>query len=138
MCKEQHPKGGETDMAASDVDDLDLEEDFDDLDAEEEAAAPKPKAAKKASGIGAKAVADKLGANDKTFRAWLRRKVEASAQSEEDDAFSHLVDREARSRYSWPKWSDPDLKGIMKAWKEDDHTRGGRRKSEEDDAEGDE
>ncbi len=114
-------------MTPSDIDDLD---DFDDLDEEAEENAPKPAAKKKASGIGASAVAEKLGANAKTFRAWLRRKVE---NSEEGDVFAHLANREARSRYSWPKWSDPDLKAIMKAWKDDDHTRGGKRKAEAED-----
>lgn len=116
-------------MAKSKVDDLDLDEDFDDLDEEAEANAPKKKSkAKKATGIGATAVAEKLGANPKTFRAWLRRRVEATPKEE---PWSALADREPRSRYSWPKWSDANLRAIMKAWKEDDHTRGGRRKSDD-------
>lgn len=118
-------------MGKKDVD-LDIEEDFDDMDEEEEAKASKSKKAKsekaKATGIGAAQVAEKLEANAKTFRAWLRRKVEAGE-------FEELASREPKSRYTWEKWSDPTLKAIMKAWKEDDHTRGGRKAKDEEESE---
>ncbi len=104
---------------SDDFDDLDELEEFDDLDEEEEErAAPKKKAAAKPTGIGARAVAEKLGADPKTFRAWLRRKVDAGE-------FKELADREPRSRYNWKNWKDPSLVAIMKAWKTDDHTKGG-------------
>jgi len=111
-------------------DDLDFEE-LDDLDEEETETRPKRTAKKGGTskksedGIGASAVAEKLETNPKTFRAWLRRRVEAGD-------FPDLQGREARSRYTWSKWTDPGLKEIMAAWKADDHTRGGRRKEEED------
>ncbi len=104
---------------ATDVDDLDLD-DFDDLDEEEEEkSAPRKKASKteKPKGIGASAVAEKMGADPKTFRAWLRRKV-ASGDLE-------IKDHEHKSRYSWKNWKDPELIAVMKAWKEDPHERGG-------------
>lgn len=101
--------------------DLDLDEDFDDLDEEEEAKRPKTKTAKKAAvkGIGAAAVANKLGANPKTFRAWLRRKA--------DDL--KLGKREPKARYTWATWKDPELVAIMKAWKDDPHERGAKKGS---------
>ncbi len=104
---------------ATDVDDLDLD-DFDDLDdEEEERSAPRKKASKKEKpkGIGASAVAEKLGADPKTFRAWLRRKV-ASGDLE-------IEDHDHKSRYTWKNWKNPELVAIMKAWKEDPHERGG-------------
>jgi len=107
----------------ADIDDLDLA-DLDDLDEEEEEkASPKKKArakAKKPTGIGAAAVAEKLGTDGKTFRAWLRRKMESGAIKPNG--------HEPKARYSWATWQDPHLVTIMKAWKEDDHTRGGKRK----------
>jgi hypothetical protein len=111
-----------------DVDDLDID-DLDDLDEEEEESKPKAKGGrgKKTSGIGAKAVAEKLGAEPKTFRAWLRRKVA-------EGAFPGLAEREFRQRYQWANWKDPELVEIMKAWKSDSHTRGGRKKKEDGEA----
>lgn len=103
---------------------LDIDEDFDDLDEEEESRASKKKApAKKSSkpkGIGASAVAEKLGANPKTFRAWLRRKVA--------NGDIKIAEREAKARYTWPTWKDQELARIMKAWKEDSHEKGGGKK----------
>ncbi len=105
---------------ATEVDDLDLD-DFDDLDVEEEEkrTAKKKGSSKKEKpkGIGASAVAEKMGADPKTFRAWLRRKV-ASGDIEVDG-------HEHKSRYTWKNWKDPELVGIMKAWKDDPHERGG-------------
>lgn len=104
---------------ATEVDDLDLD-DFDDLDEEEEEkSAPRKKASKKEKpkGIGASAVAEKMGADPKTFRAWLRRKV-ASGDLE-------IEGHEHKSRYTWKNWKDPELVAVMTAWKEDPHERGG-------------
>ena len=102
----------------SEVDDLDLE-DFDDLDVEEEErrATKKSTGSSKPKGIGASAVAEKLGADPKTFRAWLRRKI----TSGDIDIDAH----EFKARYRWPSWKDPGLVAIMRAWKEDSHERGG-------------
>jgi hypothetical protein len=110
-------------MADDDFEDIEDLEDFDDLDEEEEERAKpkaksKGKAEKKPAGIGASAVAAKLGCEPKTFRAWLRRKVDAGD-------FPDLKNREKRSRYSWANWKDPGLLEVMKAWKDDDHTKGG-------------
>lgn len=102
-----------------DIDDLDLE-DFDDLDVEEEEKQATKKSKGKASkpkGIGASAVAEKMGADAKTFRAWLRRKIAAGDIEVEGHEF--------KARYTWPNWKDPELVAIMKAWKEDPHERGG-------------
>lgn len=107
----------------TDFDDLDLDEDFDDLDEEEETKKAKTKKASaksKPKGIGASAVAEKLGANPKTFRAWLRRKA-ASGDLK-------LAERETKARYTWATWKDPELARIMKAWKEDSHEKGGGKK----------
>lgn len=104
----------------TDVDDLDLE-DFDDLDEEEEerqvAKKSKGKGSSKPKGIGASVVAEKLGADAKTFRAWLRRKIAAG----DIDVDGH----EFKARYTWDNWKDPELVAIMKAWKDDPHERGG-------------
>lgn len=130
--KGQQPTGGvETMPPRKKAKVEEVEEDFDDLDEEEEERAPKPKSSKTKKepvGIGAKQLAEKLGANAKTFRAWLRRKVAAGD-------FPELSDREERSRYSWGSFKDPSLLAIMKAWKEDDHTRGGRKKKDEEEEE---
>jgi hypothetical protein len=107
----------------TDVDDLDLEEDFDDLDVEEEEKrATKKKASGKAKpkGIGASAVAEKLGVDPKTFRAWLRRKTAAGD--------INVADHEHKQRYTWENWKDSELVAIMKAWNEDSHERGGAKK----------
>ena len=102
---------------ATDVDDLDLD-DFDDLDEEEEERAAKPKKGKsKPKGIGASAVAEKLGVDPKTFRAWLRRKVAAGD--------IEIGDHDFKARYTWANWKSPELVAIMKAWKSDSHERGG-------------
>ncbi len=104
---------------STDIDDLDLD-DLDDLDVEEEekqATRKKSKKSEKPKGIGASAVADKLNADAKTFRAWLRRKI-ASGDLE-------VEGHEHKSRYTWKNWKDPELVAIMKAWKEDPHERGG-------------
>jgi hypothetical protein len=108
----------------ADFDDLELEEDFDDLDSEEEtkkAKTPRGKGTAKAKpkGIGASAVAEKLGANPKTFRAWLRRKVSSGDLK--------VADREAKARYTWTNWKDPELVAVMKAWGQDSHERGGKK-----------
>ena len=107
----------------TDDSDLDFEE-FDDLDEAEETtkkkATSKSKKAAKPKGIGASAVAEKLGCNPKTFRAWLRRKVEAGDVT--------VTGHDVKARYTWPNWKDPELVAIMKAYKTDPHERGGGRK----------
>ena len=107
----------------TDFDDLDLDEDFDDLDEEEETKKAKTKKASaksKPKGIGASAVAEKLGANPKTFRAWLRRKVA--------NGDIKVSDHETKARYTWTNWKDPELVAIMAAWKADSHEKGGGKK----------
>jgi len=127
-------------MARSKAEPLDIEEleeleDLEDLDEVEEEVRPKKASKKKGEapvGITANMVADRLGTNGKTFRAWLRRKVEAG-----EGMFAEYAEREPRSRWVWPKWSDESLIALMKAWGEDDHTRGGglRKKKGEGDEE---
>lgn len=104
----------------SNVDDLDLE-DLDDLDAEEEEKRTKRTPAKKdkPKGIGASAVAERLDADPKTFRAWLRNQVKAGNVD---------LDHDKKARYSWTNWKDPELIAIMKLWKESNHDRGGGKK----------
>ena len=110
----------------ADIDDLELDEDFDDLDEEEEEkkASTKKGSTKKEKpkGIGASAVAEKLGANPKTFRAWLRRKVEAGDLK--------VAGHDTKARYTWANWKDPELLAIMKAYQADSHERGGGKKGE--------
>lgn len=105
---------------ADDLDDLELE-DFDAEEEEEAKATKKGKGSKKDSapkGIGARAMAEHLEAEPKTFRAWLRRKIEAGA-------FPELVDREAKTRYDFgASLTSPIAKKVIKAWGEDSHERG--------------
>lgn len=109
----------------ADIDDLDLE-DLDDLEEEEEERAPKAKAkrspgTKEKPGIGATAVAEKLGAEPKTFRAWLRRKLEAGEIE---------MPHEHKQRYSFKNWKDPVLVKIMALYKADEHKPRGRKPKE--------
>lgn len=118
--------------AAAKVEDLDLEDDdfdMDEEDVEEETTAKskakgkakaKPKAKKEAApkGIGARQLAERLKAEPKTFRAWLRRKVS-------DGTFPELAAREGRTRYDFGmEWTDPLIVSIMEAWSAESHERG--------------
>lgn len=110
-------------MARKDDDlDLDLEEDFDVEEEEEAKAKKKGKSGSKKSdepkGIGAKALAEHVGAEPKTFRAWLRRKIEAGDLPE-------LEDREPKQRYNFGNSLNNNLcKKIQKMWDEDSHEQG--------------
>lgn len=110
--------------AKTEVDELDLEDDFD-VEEEEEVQASKKKAkTKKETGIGARQVAEALGVDPKTFRAWLRR------QDPEAIGFDH----EHKSRYNFGKsMNSPGVKKVMKLWKESSHERGRKKKEEESD-----
>lgn len=111
----------------SEVDELEIEDDFDVEEDEEETAAKKgKKKSKKAEdkGVGARQIAEELGVDAKTFRAWLRRKI-ADGSIE--------LDHEHKSRYSFGNTiNSPAAKRVMKLWNEDDHERG-RKKKEADD-----
>ena len=104
------------------TDDADSDfEDFDDLDAEEEEKNTKKGGSKdKPKGIGATAVANKLGVEPKTFRAWLRNNVASGKVA--------VKGHEFKGRYSWASWKDPELVALMKSWSEASHERGGARK----------
>lgn len=103
--------------------DLDLEEeDFDVEEEEETKAKAKGKGGSKKSdkpkGIGAKAMAESLGAEPKTFRAWLRRRIE-------NGDFPELAEREAKSRYDFGSTlNSPLAKKVTKSWNEDSHEKG--------------
>ena len=117
-------------MAADEFDDLDMD-DLDDLDEEvEEQAAPAKAKAKKASGLGAAAVAAKLDVDPKTFRAWLRKAIADGVVE---------FDHDAKARYQWKNWRDPQLLKVIAAFKEHKakpRTRG--RKPKEEGEEGEE
>ena len=103
-------------------DDLDLEEDFDVEEEEEVKATKKGKSGSKKSegpkGIGARAMAEHLNAEPKTFRAWLRRKTAAGDIPE-------LQGREDKARYDFGSTlNSPVAKKIAKMWGEDSHERG--------------
>lgn len=96
----------------SPVEDLDLEEDFEDFDEDEEAEAKPRKRSKKAEkadepkGIGAREMAEYLEMEPKTFRAWLRRKVE----NEEID----FGEREAKQRYNFgADFDSPEAQAVI-------------------------
>lgn len=103
--------------------DLDLEEDFE-ADEEEESKAKrkgKGSGSKKSDvpkGIGARAMAEHLEAEPKTFRAWLRRIIEAGELPE-------LGGREAKTRYDFgSSLNSPVAKKVAKLWSEASHERG--------------
>jgi hypothetical protein len=134
LCK-QHPSHRKETLVArkadvDEFDDLDLEEDFDVEEEEEVKATKKGKSGSKKSdtpkGIGARAMAEHLNAEPKTFRAWLRRKIEAGDLPE-------LAEREAKSRYEFGSTlNSPVAKKIAKLWGEDSHERGeGLKKAQE-------
>jgi hypothetical protein len=109
--------------AVDPVEDLDLE-DFDDVDEETEAKASKGKGkskSKKAAeprGLGAREVAEHLGAEPKTFRAWLRRKV---ASGDVVIPGGH----DAKTRYDFgASFDTPLVKQIGELWNSESHERG--------------
>lgn len=118
------------------VEDLELEDDDFEVEDEDEEEAAKPKKGKGRSskpkkeatprGIGARQIADRLECEPKTFRAWLRRKVDAGD-------FPEIAEREPRSRYDFGmEWTDPLIVKIMDAWKAEPHERGaGLKKAQE-------
>lgn len=113
----------------AEVDELELEEDFDVEEDEEAAAASKKKGkGKKAAapkGVGATQVAQELGVDPKTFRAWLRRQLNA-----EDNPLG--IDHEHKARYNFGNTiSSPQAKKVMKLWKESSHEKGRPKKDEE-------
>lgn len=112
----------------SEVDELELEDDFDvEEDEEAKASKKKGKGKKKAEpkGIGATQVAEALGVDPKTFRAWLRRV--------KDNPDSGLeLDHEHKARYNFGNTiSSPQAKKVMKLWTESSHERGRPKKDEE-------
>lgn len=109
--------------ADEDLDALDLEEDFEAEEEEEEKAKKKGKGKSKKDstpkGIGAREMAEHVGAEPKTFRAWLRRKMEAGELPELAD------DHEHKQRYDFGNSVNSNLgKKIKKMWDEDSHERG--------------
>ena len=106
--------------AVEELDDLDLE-DFDVEEEEEVKAKKKGKGATKSDkpkGIGARQLAEHLEAEPKTFRAWLRRKIEAGELPELDT-------REAKSRYDFgASLTSPVAKKIITMWNSDSHEKG--------------
>ncbi len=109
---------------AAEVDELELEEDF---DVEEETEAKsKPKAKKSApKGVGARQMADEVGADPKTFRAWLRRKIESGDLE--------MTDHEAKGRYNFGTTiGSPLAKKVIKMWNSESHEKGaGLKKAQE-------
>jgi hypothetical protein len=100
------------------VEDLELEDFEDEVyeDDEEEAEATptkkgKPrKAAAESNGISASALAERLGLEPKTFRAWLRAQVEQGKLES-----SH----EKKARYDFGEtWSDPRIVAIITRYEE--------------------
>jgi hypothetical protein len=110
--------------ADTEFEDLDLEDEDFDVEEEEETKAKKKgkgassKQSDKPKGIGATALAEHLGAEPKTFRAWLRRQVEAGK-------FPELSNREAKSRYDFgASVNSPTAQKIIKAWNSESHEKG--------------
>jgi hypothetical protein len=109
--------------AEEDLDALDLEDEDFEVEEDEEAKATKKgkkgsKKSDKPKGIGARQMAEHLEAEPKTFRAWLRRKVE-------NGDIPELADREAKSRYDFGASLNSNLsKKVIKMWGEDSHERG--------------
>ena len=102
-------------MSADEFDDLD------DLEQEEAARAPskgRKAKAEKPAGVSASSLAAAVGADPKTFRAWLRRQVE-------NGVFPELANREGRERYNFgSSMTSPLVKSIQKTWSEQSHEKG--------------
>ena len=111
--------------AASEIEDLEMDEDFDVEEEEETPAKAKAKSAPK--GIGASQLAAALpgDVDPKTFRAWLRRKVEAGD--------IELDNHEVKGRYNFGNTiNSPLAKKIIKAWNSESHEKGaGLKKAQE-------
>jgi len=109
-------------MPRKQVDELELEDDFD-VEAEAEPAA-KAKA-KAPAGVGARQIAEQVGADPKTFRAWLRRML-ANGELE--------IDHEHKGRYNFGKsLNSPAAKRVIKLWNESSHERGRKSSGDGDD-----
>lgn len=106
------------------LDALDLEdEDFEAEEDEETKAKSKGKKGSKKDdkpkGIGAREMAEHLGAEPKTFRAWLRRKKAAGE-------ITTLDDHEHKQRYDFGSSLNSNAaRQIIKLWEEDSHEPGG-------------
>ena len=106
------------------VDELELEDDFD-AEADEESDAAPTKKAKAPSGVGATQIANHVGADAKTFRAWLRRMVAS-------DSIAGL-EHEHKGRYNFGKTiTSPLAKRVIKLWNESSHERGRKAAEDED------
>jgi len=101
--------------AASEIDELELEDDFEVEEEEEEKT--KPKAKKEGpKGVGARQMADEVGADAKTFRAWLRRKIESGDIE---------IDHEFKGRYNFGTTiNSPMAKKVIKMWGSESHEKG--------------
>jgi len=100
---------------AADVEDLELEDDF---EVEEEDEKPTKAKAKKAApkGVGASQIAAEVGADPKTFRAWLRRKIAAGDIE---------MDHEEKARYNFGNAiGSPKAKAVIKLWNSESHEKG--------------
>jgi len=111
--------------AASEIEDLEMDEDFDVEEEEETPAKAKSKSAPK--GVGASQLAAALpgDVDPKTFRAWLRRKVESGD--------IELDNHEVKGRYNFGNTiNSPKAKQIIKAWNSESHEKGaGLKKAQE-------
>lgn len=116
--------------AEEDLDALDLEDEDFEVEEEEETKAKKKgkKSAKKddkPKGIGAREMAEHLGADPKTFRAWLRRKMAAGE-------VSTLDDHEPKQRYDFGSSLNSNAsRQIISLWESDSHEPGGGSDDEE-------
>lgn len=113
------------------VDDLDLEDFEEDFDEEEEKeAAPKRKRKAKAKkeekpkGLGAREMAEYLEVEPKTFRAWLRRKIE-----EDEISFD---ERDPKQRYDFgDDFDSPQAQAVINLYHEDVAARERRKEERE-------
>ncbi len=108
--------------AASEVEDLEMDEDF---DVDEETESPTKSKAKAApKGVGARQMAEEVGADPKTFRAWLRRQIQSGAVE---------MDHDVKARYNFGNTiNSPQAKKIIKLWNAESHERGaGLKKAQE-------
>ena len=105
------------------VEDLELEDDFEVEEEEESKAKPKSKKAAP-KGVGARQIADEVGADPKTFRAWLRRKIAAGDIE---------LDHDEKARYNFGNTiGSPKAKAVIKLWNSESHEKGaGLKKAQE-------